>query len=144
MKNLLLFSVFILPIWLVSCSMNIVSNNNNSDKIAIKPSVIFKGGETQTAIDSVDLIVITITYQIDVQTTTIKDTFNFDDHSGTLSTLIPVNIQFTLRIEGIDNNGNVIYHGEQVISGAATDIKITIIAKPGNTNFTGGFEGSGD
>ena len=128
MKKLLILSVFFISLLLVSCSMNVISGNNNSDKIAVRPSVIFEDDETQTAIDSVDLIVITVTYQADAQTFTISDTFDFHDHSGTLSSLIPVNVQFTLRIQGLDNSGAVIYHGEQLITGAASDTTVTIVA----------------
>lgn len=118
--------LIIIPVLLVtSCSMNVITNaDNTGDRVLITPAVLFKNDITQVSPDSVAIIIITVTYQ----SHTVKDTFNFNDHTGTLSTYIPTNTQFTLRIEGVDSNGKVIYFGEQLFFGATADTTITISA----------------
>lgn len=120
--NMRLFIVCgILVTGIASCALNTVSSDQN---IRVCPTVHFTNGAEQVSPDSVATIVITVTYQ----NVTITNTFNFVDHTGTLTAVIPVNTQFTIRIEGVDSNGKVIYYGQQVCSGATGDTTVTISA----------------
>lgn len=123
MKYICVLFILFLTCFLLSCSTNIL---DHADEIyvAVNPHVVFQNNSTPVSPDSVDKIIITVSFNGRVSV----DTFEFEDHSGTLSTKIPANTPFTLRIEGIDNNGNVIYHGEQVINGSSENLTITITA----------------
>lgn len=128
MRNVTRLSVFILPLWLVSCSLIVNPNDNDVNGIAVKSSVVFEGDDTQAAIDSVSKIIITISYKADNRTYIIGDSFDFHEHGGKVSSVIPVNTTFTIKIEGVDNNGTVIYQGEQIIQGASSDTTVIIVA----------------
>jgi len=116
--------VIILAVFMISCAMHTIPNGADSDHILIRPAVVFKEASTQVSPDSVAFIVVTVTFQND----TIQQTFDYEKGSGTLSTLIPINTQFTLTIQGVDGDGKVIYSGVQVFSGASNDTTITITA----------------
>ena len=55
------------------------------------------------------------------------DTFSFGDHVGTLKG-VPVNTDFTVKIEGLDQNNVAVYYGTQNLPGLTDDIEITITA----------------
>lgn len=108
---------------LLSCSTSILEHSDEI-YVAVSPRVVFQNNSATVAPDSVDKIVITISFNGRVSV----DTFNYEDHSGTLSTKIPANTPFTMLLQGIDNIGNVIYQGQQVINGATENMTITITA----------------
>ncbi len=116
--------IIILAVFMTSCAMHTIPNGTDSDHILIRPAVVFKEASTQVSPDNVAFIVVTVTFQND----TIQQTFDYEKGSGTLSTLIPINTQFTLTIQGVDGDGKVIYSGVQIFSGASTDTTITITA----------------
>ncbi len=118
-----LLTVMALIIGLMSCSNNTLDASHDT-AVAVIPKLQFQNGDQPTSPDSVATIVITVIYGA----TTIRDTFDYAAHGGTLSSKIPPNTPFTLRIEGIDNTGTVIYHGEQEYSGSDQNIRITITA----------------
>jgi hypothetical protein len=116
--------VIILAVFMTSCAMHRITDSEDPNQILVRPAVVFKEAATQVSPDSVAFIVITVTFQND----TIQQTFDYEKGSGTLSTAIPINTQFTLTIQGIDGDGKVIYSGEMILSGASTDTTITITA----------------
>jgi len=131
LKNL--FIALLMPLALMFCSTDVTKSDEGS--VFVKPQISFRDGDSPAgSLDSVSLLVIMVSFQ----NTTIRDTFDFKDHAGSLSSPIPTNTPFKLYIQGIDRHGKVIYYGEHLFSGAASDTTVAIAANmvtpfsPGN------------
>ncbi len=125
MKWFVIIITLFLQICIISCAMNTrIADSDTSDLVLVRPSIQFFNKGTPLSPDNVVFIVITVV----CENKTIRDTFNFDDHTGTLSSYIPTNTSFTLTIEAIDSSGQIIYFGEQTLDGAADDTTVTITA----------------
>ncbi|OGJ91391.1 MAG: hypothetical protein A2268_00100 [Candidatus Raymondbacteria bacterium RifOxyA12_full_50_37] len=113
--------------FLLYCSKeNLLGNNQpaeSKDSVSITTNILFKQGQIQVSPDSVDSIRLTVTYG----NVTLTNSFSFSAHHGTVAQ-IPVDIQFSLKIEGLDNTGTVIYSGTQIFDGFSDDASVTITA----------------
>lgn len=91
--------------------------------IDLAVSVLFKSNAVAASPDSVDSLRFTVQYGSTFQVYT----FSFTGHGGKV-TGVPARTAFSLKIEGIDRAGNVIYFGLQQFEGAEDDLTIRITA----------------
>ena len=112
--------------FLLYCSTDKITGSASAgfrDSCMVTTNVLFKRAAVQVSPDSVARIVLTITYN----NVTVADTFPYSSHEGVLKA-IPVNVAFTVRIEGLDQNNAVLYYGIRSNSGITDDITIEITA----------------
>jgi hypothetical protein len=129
MMRALIFTIAVCAgLLLTFCSReNAVDAPDSGALIRIKPVVLFKDHDTTNSIDSVDRLVFTVKLGFPF-TNDIVDTFNFDDHQGTLEG-IPAGVTFSLWVAAIDHNGVRIYESEGLrFSGFLQDVIIPITA----------------
>lgn len=114
-------TLLILLILSVLCSK--ITDSNES--ILIKPAISFMKNNEPVTPEFIKKIIITVIFGNE----TIKDTFSFDAHKGTVNSFIPKNTPFRLKLEALDKNSIVIYYsGELEYSGFTKDETIKIEA----------------
>ncbi|MBF0430692.1 MAG: fibronectin type III domain-containing protein [Fibrobacteria bacterium] len=100
------------------------STKNPKATIEIQPVVLFKSNGIAIAPDSVEIMVFTVKYG----NISITESFPYNAHSGTIRN-IPINVPFTIKVEGKDISGNVIFTGLEEHVGDTKNISITITAE---------------
>ena len=93
---------------------------------SIVPQVMWRAGGTSVSPDEVDSVRFTVSSP---ELSSIRmATFAYADHAGKIQSL-PYGISLTLKVEGLDTNGNVVYAGEvEVTNFSSTTPKLTIDA----------------
>jgi N-acetylneuraminic acid mutarotase len=86
-------------------------------------SVLFKQAGIAASPDSVDTLRFTVSYG----NNNMVYSFAFSAHGGKISD-VPTNTAFTIKIEGLDKQGNLIYLGLQSYEGITDDITVKITA----------------
>jgi hypothetical protein len=99
-------------------------NNPSETTHPIKPVVLWKTGEDHSGPEEVDSMRFTVFSADGNFTDTIQKTFHFDDHQAKIN--VPAGSRLTLKVEGLDEEGFVVYKGTVLVDDAS-DQDITIV-----------------
>ncbi|MFH0921113.1 MAG: fibronectin type III domain-containing protein, partial [Fibrobacterota bacterium] len=125
-KNILLLGLVIAAMGLlVFCTKEnpIATPSNGNDTVLVSTTVLFKASGVQAVPDSVASIRLTVTYG----SVSIVDTFDYHAHTGTVRA-IPAHTAFTLKVEGLDGAGGVIFSGTKSFTGLSENMSVEITA----------------
>lgn len=104
----------------------------------ISPELLWKTADNYPGPEEVDSLRFTVFSADGKFNDTIQEVFSFNDHQGVLS--VPANCRLTLKVEGLDEQGKVIYKGTVQINDASDqDIKITLDASQVTPRKPSGF-----
>ena len=122
------------------CLCTTQPNNTSQMMQPIKPVVLWKTAGDYPGPEEVDSMRLTVFSSDGKFTDTIQEIFHFDNHQAIIS--VPAGSRFTLKVEGLNAEGEVIYKGTvQVDDASDQDITIILYAthvtprKP--SNFSG-------
>jgi len=124
-KNIFLlgFIIAAMGLLLFCTKENPIAVSNGKDTVLVSTTVLFRAGGVQAVPDSVATIRLTVMYG----SISNVDTFDYHTHSGTLHA-IPARTAFTLKIEGLDGGGVVIFSGTKSFSGLTENMSVEITA----------------
>lgn len=109
------------------CLCTTQPNNTSQSMRPIKPVVLWKTAGDYPGPVEVDSMRFTVFSSDGEFADTIQETFHFDNHQAIIN--VPANSRLTLKVEGLDRDGNVIYKGMVQIDDASDqDVTITLDA----------------
>ena len=106
------------------CLCTTQPNNTSQMMQPIKPVVLWKTAGDYPGPEEVDSMRLTVFSSDGKFTDTIQEIFHFDNHQAIIS--VPAGSRFTLKVEGLNAEGEVIYKGTVQVDDAS-DQDITII-----------------
>lgn len=99
-------------------------NNPSESMLPIKPVVLWKTAGDYPGPEEVDSMRFTVFSSDGNFSDTIQETFHFDNHQAIIN--VPAGSRLTLKVEGLDEEGDVIYKGTVLVDDAS-DQNVTII-----------------
>ncbi len=126
MVKVLLYLLYSIGLTFV-CLCTTQPNNPSESMRHIKPIVLWKTTRDHPGPEEVDSMRFTVFSSTGNFADTIQKTFHFDNHKAVIN--VPADSRLTLKVEGLDEEGAVIYKGTVLVDDASDqDVTITLDA----------------